>query len=204
MKILALALLAALGCKAKDKECPPPPPPSSVGVDRDLVEALCALSMTPPGPGTGSVAAAVVSNGKERRPWIAREYDARFVPIEKLEEHLSLIKDASPSLYAGSLPNSLCVPLKANPRPVLISFVVYSATNGGKAGAWIVSGLLTKPDKTFVEGEHLSTDDLQKAAVKPVLALLGKGTHLEELQMDDAGDVKGTGVAKDWNDAFRE
>ncbi len=197
MKLLALSLVMLLGCKGKDKECPPVPPPPAPGVDPLLVDALCALSLTPPGPGTGHTSAGVVTNGKLRRPWFSRDYDARFVDLATLEKDLFLLKSLTTNGWKGMMPSGFCT----GTGPVLVSIILYNATEAGKPGAWILGGDLTKPEKVFVESATVDSRAFVKASVAPVIALLGPGTQLE--QLPESTSSRTSGVDGSWDDAFK-
>lgn len=183
-----IALIA--GCGAEPAVCPPPAPES--GLDPLLITALCAMTLTPNGPGSNTGEAGVITNGAQRAPWFARTYDARFVNLDQLDEAFQLVKHTS---HGESLmPSSFC---GGGGDRVYVSIVLFNAEQAGKQGAWFVSGTLAEPTKKFVAG---STAERYHEATVGVRALLGDNTRIEYLRR---GDLSMSGVSSAWEEAFR-
>src|SRR5258706_10795330 len=93
--IPSVTVVGLLACRGSAPEQKPPDPPVAAPAatfDPVLVAALCLVSLLPESPGTGHTAAGVVTNGKLRRPWVARSYDAHLVPLKRVEDALFLIR----------------------------------------------------------------------------------------------------------------
>jgi hypothetical protein len=197
-----LAVLGVLACRgSSDKPAPTPAPtpsePAGSTFDPMLVAALCLVSLTPEGPGSGHTVAGVVTNGKVRRPWFARTYDARFTSVKTVEDALFLIH--RPEVIQGLLPNTVCPPA----MPAYISIEIYNATEKGKDGTWIIAGDLTAPNHEFIAGTKSTPDPaIMAKLVGPVADALGGSATIA--RFPTRPDVQESGIDGRWEDAFRD
>ncbi len=196
MKHIALVVVVVAACKGNETKPAPAEPKVVPTVERDLITAVCAMTLLPSVHANSSHATVIQTADGKRHPWIIRDYQHQ--KIEDIEKELWMPYANDWGMTSSKFPTSFC----RVTGPIYATIRLY---NPDDKQTWVLAGKLGALTKQAVEKDRLDGDSRTRG-IELVLEELKKdgGTKPTLVWFAESDSTRTTGLSGSWVTAFEQ